>query len=46
MARPASAERSGYNVGHWVQDGMNFWAVSDVEQHQLRDFAGMWQRAP
>jgi anti-sigma factor RsiW len=46
MAAPAGAERSGYNVVHWVQDGMNFWAVSDVEANQLRDFAAMWQRAP
>jgi anti-sigma factor RsiW len=43
---PASAERNGYNVVHWVQDGMNFWAVSDVEQKQLRDFAALWQRTP
>lgn len=44
MPAPASAERNGYNVVHWVQDGMNFWAVSDVEPGQLRDFAAMWQR--
>jgi len=42
----ASSERNGYNIVHWVQDGMNFWAVSDVEQHQLRDFAAIWQRTP
>ena len=43
---PASAERNGYNVVHWTQDGMNFWAVSDVEPNQLRDFAADWQRTP
>ena len=37
---------NGYNVLHWVQDGMAFWAVSDVERSQLRDFATTWQRTP
>ena len=46
IAAPVSNERSGYNVVHWVQDGMNFWAVSDVEQNQLRDFAAVWQHTP
>ena len=36
----------GYNVAHWTQGGMNFWAVSDVERSQLDDFAGLWQRTP
>ncbi len=36
----------GYNVVHWTQDGMVFWAVSDVEIGQLRDFAGMWRASP
>jgi anti-sigma factor RsiW len=38
-ATPATAQRKGYNVVHWVQDGMVFWAVSDVEADQLRAFA-------
>jgi anti-sigma factor RsiW len=36
----------GYNVVHWSQDGMNFWAVSDVERGQLDDFASLWKKAP
>jgi anti-sigma factor RsiW len=36
----------GYNVIHWAQDGMNFWAVSDVERGQLDDFANLWKKAP
>ena len=36
----------GYNVAHWTQDGMNFWAVSDVERGQLDDFAALWKKAP
>jgi anti-sigma factor RsiW len=36
----------GYNVVHWTADGMNFWAVSDVERNQLNDFAALWRKAP
>jgi anti-sigma factor RsiW len=46
VSSPETAERNGYNVVHWTQDGMNFWAVSDVERKQLRDFAAEWQRTP
>ncbi|HKS88905.1 MAG TPA: hypothetical protein VJR70_05655 [Stellaceae bacterium] len=43
---PEAAERQGYNVVHWAQGGMNFWAVSDVEAAQLREFAEDWRRSP
>jgi anti-sigma factor RsiW len=46
VSTPAGAERSGYNIVHWTQDGMDFWAVSDVEPNQLRDFATLLQRTP
>lgn len=36
-------QHQGYNVVHWTQDGMAFWAVSDVEIEQLRNFAEKWQ---
>jgi len=36
----------GYNVIHWTEGGMNFWAVSDVERNQLQDFATLWKKAP
>jgi len=36
----------GYNVAHWTADGMNFWAVSDVERGQLDDFVALWKKAP
>ncbi|HWD60167.1 MAG TPA: anti-sigma factor [Stellaceae bacterium] len=44
----ATADRAiqGYNAVHWIEDGMNFWAVSDVERTQLDDFAVLWKKAP
>jgi anti-sigma factor RsiW len=32
-------EEQGYNTLHWRQDGMAFWAVSDVNPADLRAFA-------
>jgi anti-sigma factor RsiW len=32
---PAEA---GYHVIHWIQDGMNCWAVTDAETEELRKF--------
>jgi anti-sigma factor RsiW len=43
---PQSAERQGYNIVHWSQNGMAFWAVSDLETAQLRQFAEDWRRTP
>lgn len=31
-------EQSGYNVLHWTADGMSFWAVSDLNAAELRQF--------
>jgi anti-sigma factor RsiW len=46
VVAPETAEKNGYNVVHWVQDGMAFWAVSDVERNQLRNFAATWLQSP
>jgi anti-sigma factor RsiW len=46
MSAPKFTERNGYNVVHWLQNGTEFWAVSDVGRDQLRDFAADWQRLP
>jgi anti-sigma factor RsiW len=43
-SRPNTDELNGYNVVHWTQDGMTFWAVSDVEPGQLRAFAAAWRK--
>jgi anti-sigma factor RsiW len=42
----AAAEKNGYNVMHWVADGMTLWAVSDVERSQLATFASAWREMP
>jgi anti-sigma factor RsiW len=34
-----SRSQQGYNSIHWSQGGMEYWAVSDMNQHDLRDFA-------
>jgi len=39
---PTAAEAQtirGYHVIHWTRDGMSFWAVSDVNEAELGDFA-------
>jgi anti-sigma factor RsiW len=46
LHRAGDAARQGYNVVHWTADGMNFWAVSDVERAQLDAFADLWKKAP
>lgn len=33
----------GYNVVNWQQDGMVFWAVSDVNAGELADFVRLWK---
>jgi anti-sigma factor RsiW len=39
--RPAVDERTvrGFHVRHWVRDGMALWAVSDLNDAELTDFA-------
>ncbi len=36
---PESYERQGYNLVHFTEDGLDFWAVSDLERGELKDFA-------
>jgi anti-sigma factor RsiW len=36
---PRAAERNGYHLIHWSRQGMTFWAVSDLNEKELMDFA-------
>jgi anti-sigma factor RsiW len=31
----------GYSLIHWVNSGMNYWAISDMGEDSLRRFAGL-----
>ncbi len=31
----------GYHMIRWTQSGMNYWAVSDVSETDLRQFVGL-----
>ena len=42
---PAETSVSGYNAIHWNQDGMVFWAVSDLNSQELADFVMAWRSA-
>ncbi|HYS05749.1 MAG TPA: anti-sigma factor [Candidatus Dormibacteraeota bacterium] len=39
MDRPLTvATRQGYHLLHWTQGGMNYWAVSDLKEDELKQF--------
>jgi len=42
-AAPGQGERNGYYFVRWTQDGMVFWAVSDVARAELESFAARWK---
>jgi anti-sigma factor RsiW len=37
--------RQGYNVLHWTDAGMTYWAISDLNGAELRDFAQAYASA-
>ena len=43
-AAPARSVRRGFNVLHWADGSMQYWAVSDVERAELQRFAALWQQ--
>jgi anti-sigma factor RsiW len=36
---PRAEERNGYHLIHWSRGGMIFWAISDLNEKELMDFA-------
>jgi len=40
---PVLRSREGYQLVSWRQEGMNFWAVSDLNGIELNQFAGLLQ---
>jgi anti-sigma factor RsiW len=44
-ARTVTESIQGYNVRHWSQDGLDFWAVSDLAGDELGEFVQKIERA-
>jgi anti-sigma factor RsiW len=42
---PEALSKHGYNVLHWNDAGMTFWAISDVNGAELKTFADTYARA-
>jgi anti-sigma factor RsiW len=42
---PASQALHGFNVLHWRQNGLNFWAVSDIAAGELEEFGQKFRAA-
>ena len=34
---------NGYNVVHWVENGVSYWAISDLEAKELENFAQLFR---
>lgn len=43
---PQSLSRRGYNLLHWTQSGLEFWAVSDLNREELIEFARLNRNSP
>ena len=41
---PTVISRRGYNILSWTNNGMKYWAVSDLNQAEIRQFAGLFER--
>jgi anti-sigma factor RsiW len=34
---------NGYNIVHWVENGVSYWVISDLEAKELEDFARLFR---
>jgi anti-sigma factor RsiW len=41
---PSAKTRRGYNILFWTDKGMSHWAISDLNQAELREFAELFKR--
>jgi anti-sigma factor RsiW len=39
LKRPDFYERQGFNLAHFEEGTMDFWAISDIDKTELKDFA-------
>lgn len=37
---------NGYNLVHWIENGVSYWAISDVALKDLEDFARLFRTSP
>jgi len=42
-ASEGSTLKQGYNLIHWDRSGMTYWAISDLNLEELRQFANLYQ---
>ncbi|HKX44310.1 MAG TPA: anti-sigma factor [Burkholderiaceae bacterium] len=43
QAAPARRQYRGFNVLHWADGSMQYWAVSDLERTEMERFAQLWR---
>ena len=40
---PLRSQHKGFNVLHWADGSMQYWAVSDLERTEMERFAQLWR---
>jgi anti-sigma factor RsiW len=43
LAEKSVKRQQGYNLIHWEKSGMEYWAISDLNEAELRQFAEIIQ---
>ena len=41
---PTAETRQGYHLLRWTRTGMTYWAVSDLNEDELKEFVGLIDR--